>query len=219
MSDSTIPTLIVEQKDTKSKKQAKKEAKKQAKKETTNHADTEAKPITDNTDTASLTTGDKLTDEFQPKLKSETNRVASAIRANNVQYYVAVVDLSDDQLSMNECAKSIKRLINDKQCAFMLISAGTKNINITIDIPINGYDQLMNSWIQKAMPSEVVSPFDVMIIAQNDESYESTRSYSLVAIDSPHKAVDQVRSNAFQFLRSCGKYEEDSEEDFVLPMD
>ena len=82
------------------------------------------------------------------KARKEGNRVASLIKGNKAQFYVADVNLNDSYDDVVAAMENTKRTLGKMRSAFMLISAGTKMITIVVHVPEELTGRIdANDWI------------------------------------------------------------------------
>ena len=133
------------------------------------------------------------------KSRSEGNRVAMAIKANKSEYYISDVDLEDNYNDILSAGKSVRKTLGKIDANFLLISAGTKNLNIYVDAK-----DISEEWL-KASISDIVLDKEVK---KEDNIFSVS-----IEIETPFKLKDVVRGSAFAFLRKKGLLEEESEEE------
>ena len=132
------------------------------------------------------------------KSRSEGNRVAMAIKANKSNYYISDVDLEDDYTDFLSTGKFVRKTLGKLESGFLLISAGTKNLNIYVDTK-----DISEEWLKACLQG----------ISEQDFQVEDNVGSVSVDIECPFKLKDVVRSSAFAFLRKRGLLEEESEEE------
>ena len=136
------------------------------------------------------------------KSRSEGNRVAMAIKANKSDYYISDVDLEDNYGDILSAGISVRKTLGKNQSAFLLISAGTKNLNIYVDT--KDKDISSEDWLNSSISS---------ISSEKQIEVNGDISSVSIEIEYPFKLKDVVRGSAFAFLRKNGLLEEESEED------
>ena len=133
------------------------------------------------------------------KSRSEGNRVAMAIKANKSDYYISDVDLEDNYEDMLSAGKNVRKTLGKVETAFMLISAGVKNLNIYVDTK-----NISKDWLEACL-KDFTEKRDILV-------EEDVASIS-IEIDCPFKLKDVVRASAFAYLRKNNLLEEESEEE------
>jgi len=142
------------------------------------------------------------------KCRSESSRVASAIKANKSKWYIADVDLEDDGDDVFACIDCVKKTLGKTIAGFMLISAGVKNLVVVVDVhSVLSVELNAREWLVSSLK-------DIGDYSQHVTG-EDGRFKFVFELDTPFKLKDVVRSSAFAYLRSQGLLEEESEdEDF-----
>ena len=133
------------------------------------------------------------------KSRSEGNRVAMAIKANKSEYYISDVDLEDNYNDFLSAGKSVRKILGKVDANFLLISAGTKNLNIYVDAK-----DISEDWLKASISS---------INTETELTVEDNVASVSVEIECPFKLKDVVRASAFAFLRKENLLEEESEEE------
>src|SRR5665647_118182 len=86
------------------------------------------------------------------KCRSEANRVASAIKGNRSKWYIADVDLEDDSEDVFACVEFVKKTLGKNNAGFMLISAGVKNLVVTVSVHPDLSNELDGcEWLQRSL--------------------------------------------------------------------
>jgi len=136
--------------------------------------------------------------------RSEGNKVACLIKANKAEFYIADVDLEDEYEAVKLASESVVKTLGKYKAAFMIISAGIKNIIVHTYVPaeledkINGKDWLNRS-VSDILGKKVYESDDMIVIEA----------------DTPFKLKDIVRSSGFLFLRENGCIKAESDEEFI----
>jgi hypothetical protein len=137
------------------------------------------------------------------KSRSEGNKVAMAIKANKSPFYISDVDLDDNINDVFSSATTIRKTLGKLTSAFLIISAGTKNLIVVADVPedkgISAKDFLLASL--SGISSEL------------KEDSTDRLAKAVVEVETPFKLKDTVRGLAFAYLRKIGQIEEESEEE------
>ncbi len=147
------------------------------------------------------------------KAGSEGNRVASTIKANKSKWYIADVDLEDSAEAVDLCAESVKKTLGKFVSGFMLISAGVKNLVVSVSVHqdlVGELDAL--EFLLHSLKELNATGFETLN-GVGGEKYVSCKV--VLELDTPFKLKDVVRSSAFAHLRVKGLLQEESEdEDF-----
>lgn len=137
------------------------------------------------------------------KSRSEGNRVAMAIKANKSAFYISDVDLEDNSEDVFTSATSVRKTLGKLTSAFLIISAGVKNLIVVADVPedkgVSAKDLLLESLVG--------------ISTELTEDSTDRLAKAVIEIETPFKLKDTVRSSAFAYLRKIGQIEEESEEE------
>jgi len=133
------------------------------------------------------------------KSRSEANRVAMAIKANKSEYYISDVDLEDNYNDVLAAGKSVRKILGKVDANFLLISAGTKNLNICVDAK-----DISEDWLKASISN---------INTDKELTVEDGVASISIEIECPFKLKDVVRASAFAFLRKQNLLEEESEEE------
>lgn len=141
------------------------------------------------------------------KARSEGTRVAMAIKATKADFYVSDVDLDDQSIDVIMAAESIRKTLGKLQSGFMVISAGVTHLIVVVDVPTEKTDKLSaKTWLLEGLKG---------ITTEVTDDSTDTLAKAIVAIDTPFKLKDAVRSTAFAYLRKYGLLEEESEEEDI----
>ena len=140
------------------------------------------------------------------KARSEAARVASLIRANKAEYYIADIEL-DDSTEIVATVELVNKTLGKWKCAFMLIYANATSLTTAVYVPSEFQHKIdMNDW-QDAIES--VNPGQYAI--WSDRSVRELKS------DDAFKLKDAVRAVGFKYLKDRGCLgEDDSSDDFTL---
>ena len=139
------------------------------------------------------------------KARSEANRVAMAIKSTKAEYYVADVDLDDQEPDVVMAGEMIRKTLGKVQSGFMIISAGVTHLLVLVDIPKEKTEKLS----AKIFLGEALAGISDTL---TDDSSDLLAK-CFVPIDNAFKKKDSVRSTAFAYLRKCGLLEEEEEEE------
>jgi hypothetical protein len=145
-------------------------------------------------------------------ITKEGARVGALIKSNKAAYYVADVDLNANIEMTIGCCNATKKTIGKNKCGFMLISSGSSKLIVISDVPTE-YEINIEEWLNSLNSNDVVFLHEEI---NKDGSYESNRMAIEIQHDSPFKEKDNIRSNAFQYLRKNKLIVEESEEDDFL---
>lgn len=136
------------------------------------------------------------------KSRSEGNKVASLIKANKAEYYIADVDLGDNTDDVKAAVQSAVKTLGKKKAAFIVISAGTKCLSVVVSVP-DEFQIDFNEWLQSS-------------VKDIDGDKQFIENSAVITTNTPFKLIDMVRSSGFSYLRKNGFLdEEESSEEFV----
>lgn len=141
------------------------------------------------------------------KARSEGNRVATLIKANKAEYYVADVNLEDDSNDVYSAAISVRKTLGKFPSNFILISAGVKNLTVVVDL----------SPTSKITPKEWLEA-SLYSITETFTFDNEISGKVVVEMETPFKFKDIVRSNAFAYLRKMNLLEEEESEEEYFEM-
>ena len=144
------------------------------------------------------------------KAGSEGNRVACAIKAGGSKWYVADVDLEDDDSAVAKCAESVRKTLGKVVSGFLLISAGVKNLIVVLSVPASLEGDMNCLEFFEASLNNV---HGVKVVKRDETVVNFYVVSSVIEIDTPFKLKDVVRSSAFEYLRKKDLVEEESEEE------
>ncbi len=141
------------------------------------------------------------------KSRSEGNRVASLIKANKAEFYIADVDLDDNTNDVTNAVTTIIKTLGKMRAAFMVVSAGIKVLTVIAYVPTELQDRINASdWL-----GEAVKGLPVGTLSGDDHI-----RISAIDVDTPFKLKDMVRSNGFKYLTDKGCMgEEESSDEFI----
>ena len=147
------------------------------------------------------------------KAGSEGNRVATLIKSNKSKWYIADVDLEDSAEAVSLCAESVKKTLGKFISGFMLISAGVKNLVVSVSVHQDLVGELDALEFLLTSLKEVNATGFETLNGEGDTKYVSCKV--VLELDTPFKLKDVVRSSAFAFLRAKSLLQEESDdEDF-----
>lgn len=148
-------------------------------------------------------TQEKVPQSNVKKARSEGNRVAMAIKGTKAEFYVADVDLDDQEGDVSVSAEAVRKTLGKVSAGFMLISAGVSHLIVVVDIPNDKTSKLSaKAWLSESLKG----------ISDVSEGTDNLAK-AVIQIDMPFKLKDIVRSTAFAYLRKCGLLEEEESEE------
>lgn len=137
--------------------------------------------------------------------RSEGNKVASLIKANKAEFYIADVDLEDDCEAVKLAAETAIKTLGKQKSAFMIISAGVKNITVYVYAPEELENKIdVSTWLNTSIAD----------IQSGNKKHESD-SMIVIEADTPFKLKDVVRSKGFSYLTENGFIKVESDEEFI----
>ena len=139
--------------------------------------------------------------------RKEGNKVASLIKANKAEFYIADVDLKDNSEDVLSSVETITKTLGKHKAAFMILSAGTKVITVLTYVPDEIKSKLDHEkWIKKST------------IGLPEGTYDNYNNYTRFVTEAPtpFKLIDMVRANGFAYLNKMGCLgDEESSEEFI----
>jgi hypothetical protein len=140
------------------------------------------------------------------KSRSEGNRVAMAIKASKSSFYVSDVDLEDSEKDVIASAEAVRKTLGKNEASFMIISAGVTKLIVAVNIHESKTgDTTAQAWLKSSLTG--------IIDAAVDEASTDNVAHACVEIETPFKLKDQVRANAFAYLRKHKLLEEESDDE------
>jgi len=142
--------------------------------------------------------------KMSKKARSEGNKVASLIKSNKTEYYIADVDLEDDTDDVKIALDLTVKTLGKYKSAFMLISAGVKCLTVVVHVP-DCYDKINSQdWINESVKN--ITGERIM-----------DKNFIVITTDTPFKLKDTVRANGFAYLKKhkCMDNDDESSEEFV----
>ena len=142
--------------------------------------------------------------------RKEGNNVAVAIKASKAEFYIADVNCEDNDADVSAAVENARKTLGKFKSAFMVISAGTKQLIAVICVPEELKDKVSaKEWLNASL---VYLNGDIQI----QEDSTELLAKAIVVMDTPFKFKDTVRTNGFTYLRKNGLLEEDeSSEEFI----
>ena len=141
------------------------------------------------------------------KARSEGARVAALVRSCGSPYFVADVELDDNEIDVFTAADSCRKTLGKKvQVSYMVISAGVEQLIIVANIH-DSKEGLYSAkdWITASVTGITGGEHELL------EDSTDMVAKVVVKADTPFKLKDLVRSNAFEALRKAGQIEEQDE--------
>ena len=130
------------------------------------------------------------------KARSEAARVASLIRANKAEYYIADVEL-DNSPDICATVELANKTLGKLKCAFLLVSANSAVLTTAAYVPENLQDKINAKDWQDAIWKNYVN---LKHIGYNSDT-ESIREFPS---DDAFKLKDIVRADGFKYLSDHG---------------
>jgi len=144
--------------------------------------------------------------------RSEGNKVACLIKANKAEFYIADVDLEDNSDDVKTASETVVKTLGKTRSAFMLISAGVKNITVLVYVPSELSDRIdAEEWLQTSVKN--LTPLNQNLTTSEVENKKD--GMIVIEADTPFKLKDIVRSNGFKFLNDKGLIKPESDEEFI----
>lgn len=139
------------------------------------------------------------------KARKEGNKVASLIKANKAEFYIADVDLGDNFKDVIAALNCSVRTLGKMRSAFMIISAGVKYLTVVCYVPNEFKDRISSKeWLEKSI-----------VGLEGEMNEEENYTSVMIEVETPFKLKDMVRGNGFAFLNKTGCLEEESSEEFI----
>ena len=141
------------------------------------------------------------------KARSESSRVASLIKANKAEFYIADVEL-DDPTEIQLLPGLVNKTLGKWICAYMLIAASDNQLCICTFVPEKFQDKVKaNDW-QSSLNINGV------LIKDAGDHILFVKEYQT---DDAFKLKDVVRANGFKYLSDQGCLgEADSSDEYNL---
>jgi len=144
------------------------------------------------------------------KLRSEAARVASMIKANKAEYYIADIELDDNSSEVMDSIELICKTLGKLKSSYMIVSAGDKVLTVVCYVQPE-HKLVPEDW----MKSSVIGLENIEIKRSNDRvayvSYEPTEGSTTA-----FKLKDMIRANGFKYLsqNGCMGEQSSSEEEY-----
>jgi hypothetical protein len=155
------------------------------------------------------------------KARSEGARVAALVRSSGSPYFVADVDLEDNEADVFASADACRKTLGKKVTgSYMIISAGTKqltavaNMHESKDGVFSAKDWVVSSILDIIPEMDMNTVEEALMSDSTDLVAKAT-----VKADTPFKLKDLVRAQAFAKLREAGQIEEEEEEEELYGLD
>ena len=142
------------------------------------------------------------------KARSESSRVASLIRANKAEFYIADIDL-DDPTEIQQVPELVNKTLGRWVCAYMIIAASATKICVCSYVPEKFQDRLnAKDW---QLSSNLSATLTQANVGNNTIFFRECQS------DDAFKLKDVVRANGFKYLSDQGCMgEADSSDEYNL---
>lgn len=137
------------------------------------------------------------------KVRSEASRVASLIKSNKAEFYIADVELENPNDDMILTVDSIVKILGKYKAVFMLIATDLNKLYISVYVPPELNHKIDGKvWLDNSIKNI------------NSIEYKNETSVIITSEDS-FKLKDIVRSSGFKYLsdNKCMEYE--SSEEFI----
>lgn len=148
------------------------------------------------------------------KARSEGARVAGLVRSSGSPYFVADVELEDNDAGVFAAAEACRKTLGKKVTgSYMVISAGVNQLTVAANMHESKKGVFSaKEWVTSAIldinEEMGMNEVEEALLSESDDMVAK----ATVKADTPFKLKDLVRANAFKALREAGEIEEEDEE-------